>query len=481
MGFLLQHRLKFDMHPIFPYNFPMSITTLLHNMCTELSDTDLNAIRKARGFSPSETASRTSFASFFVSSIGVAEAMKDLSLEEVITLHLLHQTGEVDIAFFERLYGSAMRPGGYYRLTYTQQYKPTFDTVKKNLLRRGLLIMAEVKLRGDTAQMERWRFAFPPEFVPYLPPLLPAITNTEPGETSDHSIRKKLLQLIGGPAIPNDRTPIEIKDGILWLDRQPFSAACLQTWQRHVWAASLSIPSPKVPASLSLTEAIISLLASLAPAEWVRPEDLDPALKIYSFGSKILPAEKILRQGWELSLFSRLKVDFQTLYRLAPELTRTVPDLSLSDSISGLEPGLRTGSVKVDLRKIPSHSLELLNLITHLAIEKNILKASPSPIKIGRATPEQRNSSISLWLAEHVPAFGQALANANEKWGKTILHENLFFARVRDLNLRVQLERELGQNIIVLSDSFIAFPSDFRSNVEKILKKTGFVAKVVHP
>jgi hypothetical protein len=36
-------------------------------MCADLPDVDLNAIRKVRGFSPGETASRTSFASFFVS------------------------------------------------------------------------------------------------------------------------------------------------------------------------------------------------------------------------------------------------------------------------------------------------------------------------------------------------------------------------------------------------------------------------------
>ena len=136
-----------------------------------LTEADLNAIRKARGFSSSETASRTSFASFFVSSIGVAEAMQNLSAEEIITLHLLHKLAKWTIAFFERLYGSAAQSGRHYYGTYTQQYKSTFDAVKKNLVRRGLVIMAEVKMRGDTVQMERWRFALPPEFVPYLPPL----------------------------------------------------------------------------------------------------------------------------------------------------------------------------------------------------------------------------------------------------------------------------------------------------------------------
>jgi len=473
-------------------------------MCAELSDADLNAIRKARGFpshrppgqvSPSETASRTSFASFFVSSIGVAEAMQSLSADEATTLHLLRQTGEVDIAFFERLYSSAAQSGRHYYGTYTQQYKPTFDTVKKNLVRRGLLIMAEVKLRGDAVQMERWRFALPPEFVPYLPPLLPCISNNEPGETSDYTIRKKLLQLIGGgPALPNDRAQIQIKDGTIWLDDQPFSAARLQDWQRGAWWSSLKILKPAIPASLSLTEAVISLLASLAPHEWVRPESLDPALKIYCYGSTpraaVLPAEKILHRGWELGLFSRLKMESTSLYRLAPDLTPADSNAPLpasswrrcDTSVPWLAPNSKTDSVKIDLGRIPLHQLELLNILTHLTVEKNaIVQATPSLIKLGRATPQQRNSPLSLWLAENVPAFGKALASVNEKWGKTILHENLLIARVRDLNLRVQLERELEQNLIVLNDHFIAFPSESRSDVEKILKKTGFVAKTIKP
>jgi hypothetical protein len=387
----------------------------------------------------------------------------------------------VDIAFFERLYGSAAQSSRHYYGTYTQQYKPTFDTVKKNLVRRGLLVMAEVKLRGDNVQMERWRFALPPEFVPYLPPPLPAITIDRAGETSELSIRKKLLQLIGGPAFPNDRTPIQIKDGTIWLDDQPFSAARLQAWQRRAWWSSLNVLNPNIPASLSLTEAVTSLLASLAPHEWARPESLDPALKIYCFGGKVLPAEKILRPGWELGLFSRLGLDSATLYRIAPEPAPADSDALLPASLPWISFNPKTDSVEVDLRLIPPYYVELLNILTHLSIEKNSLRAAPSLIKLGRATPQQRNSPLSLWLAEHVPAFEKALAAVNEKWGKTILHENLLIARVRDLNLRVQLERELEQNLIVLSDHFVAFPTEFRSNVEKTLKKTGFVAKIVKP
>jgi hypothetical protein len=459
----------------------MSISNLLQSMCADLPDVDLNSIRKARGFGLAET-SRTSFASFFVSSIGVAEAMQNLSAEEIITLHLLHQTGEVNVAFFERLYGSAAQSGRHYHGTFTQQYKVTFDAVRKNLVRRGLLIMAEVNLRGDTVQMERWRFALPPDFVPYLPALLPVVTSAERSETSDTTVRKKLLLLIGGePAFPNDRVKLEIKDGTILLDGQSLSAARLQDWQVRAWWLSLNITNSSVPASLSPTRATLKLLDNLSSNEWAHPASLDPALKIYCFGGKILPAEKILHQGWELGLFSRLKADSAFVYRPTPKQDSTDSAAPQPDSVSGIESNPKADSVNIDLRLIPPHSLELLNALTHLTVKNNILQATPSPIKLGRATPQERNSPLSLWLAKNIPAFRKALDAVNETWGKTILHENLLIARVRDLNLRVQLERELGQNAIILNKEFIAFPSEFRSSVEKILRKTGFVTKTIRP
>jgi hypothetical protein len=51
----------------------MSIPQLLQTMYADLSDADWNTIRKARGFSVHETASRASFTSFYTTSIGVAE------------------------------------------------------------------------------------------------------------------------------------------------------------------------------------------------------------------------------------------------------------------------------------------------------------------------------------------------------------------------------------------------------------------------
>lgn len=451
----------------------MSIPQLLHTMCAELSNADLNAIRKARGFSARETTSRTAFASFYVTSVGVEEAMQALTSEETFTLSLLHETGEVDITFFERLYGAGNRYD-----TFTQQFKPTFDEVKKNLVRRGLVVMAQVKMRGDTVQLERWRFALPPEFAPYLPPR-PAVQNDDPGMENETIVRRKLLELTGGsPTIPKHPVPIHLSNGSIYLKDQPFSLDTFYTWQLQAWQKSLDVFKRNVPASLSPTEAALKLLSA---ENWTAPGALKPALQIYCFGGKIPSIERLLKTGWELGLLSRLEIESVSHYRLAPAYDPTAADVPYPATLKWAEAASKSGSIKIDLRLIPLDDLDLLNRLAHLELQQGVLHASPSPIKLGRATPAQRNAPLSRWLAEQVPAFREALESVNAKWGKTLLHENLLVARVRDLSLRVQLERELGQNLVLLNERFIAFPHELLSEVEKVLKKTGFVIKTVKP
>jgi hypothetical protein len=460
----------------------MSISQLFATMCADLSDADLNSIRKARGFSTSETASRDSFANYFVSSIGMQEVMQQLSEEESITLHLLRQTTEVDISFFERLYGHAGQSGRSNFGTYTQRFRPIFDAVKKNLVRKGLLIMAEIKVRGECVQMERWRFALPYEFTPYLPPLLQTRLIDQPGETNDRTIRKKLLQLIGGePAVAHDQTPIHLTSGCIQLGEEPFTVKNMIEWQTRTWQNALTAFKPNIGGSLNPVDVIRSLFADLNPGEWVAAKSIEPVLKIFCYGAKMLPVEKTLQLGWELGALSRLKTNEDLDYRLSPELAQTNQDNLLTSSLPWLQISPRSNAAKVDLRLIPLYQLELLNGLMQLSVEDNVLLAHPSLIQLGHSLPVQRQSPLSQWLAEKIPTFQDTLAVACERWGKTLLHENLLFARVRDLSLRIQLERELGQKIVVLSDHFIAFPIESRSSVEKVLKKSGFVVKMVRP
>jgi hypothetical protein len=58
----------------------MNTTTLLHQMChTDLSQADVNAIGKNRGFSRREIASRTALESIYLSPVGVEKAMATLT------------------------------------------------------------------------------------------------------------------------------------------------------------------------------------------------------------------------------------------------------------------------------------------------------------------------------------------------------------------------------------------------------------------
>lgn len=456
----------------------MSIPQLLQSMCADLGDTDLNAIRKARGFSPTETASRSSFASFFVSSIGLQNVIESLTAEENATLHLLHQIGEVPVAFFERLYGSAARPGQSYSGTYTQQFKPTFDAVKKNLVRKGLLMMAENKTRAESVQMERWRFALPPEFGPYLPPLLQFKISDQPGESSDIAVRKKLHQLVGGTHIAHyNISPMTLKEGSIWLGLHLFSLEGLKEWQMQAWQSSVGAFKPADKDSLAATDAILRLLNQLGPGQWAAAGSIAPVLKIFCFGGKIPPVEVVLHAGWEFGMLARLEIDEEIYDRPAPPQTPAASD-DLTAPV-WLDFVSQVGKIRIDLSQIPLHQLELIQALVQLEVEDGVLCAIPSLLKLGRATPAQRQTPLAQYLAGELPAFQEALNTANQRWGKTLLHENLLVARVRDLSLRVQLERELGSDLVVLSEHFVAFPVNARAHVEKTLKKSGFVIKVV--
>ena len=453
----------------------MSIQQLLASMCADLPDADLTAIRKARNFSASETASRTAFGAFYTTSIGLADVIQSLSLEEVLTLRLLLEIGEVDVSFFERVYGS---DNSYYRGTYTQKYKSLFDTVKKKLVRRGLVIMAEVKLQADVVQLQRWRFAIPPEFGPYLPSL-PVVQDARPGQTNETLSRHKLLEALSSKSPAAGQTlKVEVKQGNLKINDQPFSLNTLLTWQLSLWADSQKLTTSNLVGSLSPVIAAIKLLPS---TDWMAPNTLVPALKVYCPGTKLPNIDNFLKDGHAFGLLSSLNIDQVAHYRLAMQAAIPSDNSDLPSSLDWAEANPKAVGVQIDLQRIPLRNLERLNQLAHLGVEKGALIASPDLAKLGRTSVEQRASPLARWLAAHHPGFASAFATVNERWGKTILHENLLVARVRDLSLRVQLERELKDRVVLLNEYFIAFPLEARGSVEKILKKTGFVVKTVKP
>ena len=458
---------------------------MLAQMCHEgLSQADINAIAKARGFRKQETASRATFESFFLSTIGVENALAALTEAEVACLHLLaRQPDAVNIAFFERIYPSARRQQYYYG-TFTQEFKPVYDEVHKNLVRRGILVIAEAKTRADDTKMERWRYRFPPEFVPLLPPLLrqPRAFDT-PGENrAAQVLRDKLQEITHPPAMARNpgRYKWEIKGGTLHFDGQVFQAAQLPEWQTTAWEIAHSVTLPVGLRSLSPVETVQVLLNTLPPGKWATPEQLEPALKIFSFGLKLPSAAQICETGWKFGGLARHTEHHKTYYRLPMGEGASLPSPAgrgAGGEVNFLS--VHQDTARVDLRTIPLEALETLNALARLEGMDHALVATPDRVKLGRAAPEWRETPLAAWLTAHVPAFAQAFDHVRAHWGKTLIHTHLLIARVKDLSLRVQLERALQENLLVLSEEYLAFPSAYLSDVEKTLKKGGYVIKTV--
>jgi hypothetical protein len=479
----------------------MQFNQMVYQMCYEtLAAVDVNAIRKARGFSQNESASRSVFENAFLSSTGLENAMSTLSTAEVAALHLLNkQAAPVTIAFFERLYGSN-DDDRYYRTTYSQRYKPTLDAVKKQLVRKGVLIMFDEKSLSETVQMERWRFMLPPAFARFLPPLVPAPhVSTAPGITRDRLWVEKVREGLGQAPVSTHtaqgRHQVSLEHGTLRMGKKPLQAHLLEVWQRDSWIyeTPMEILSDEeedevvVAAvdddySLYPVDAVLDILGRLGPGQWVRAGKMAEPLKIFAYGVDKLQPDKLCQSGWKWGCLARLSEGGETYYRLAAHYADHRSDEPLngwleSQADASAAPG---GAVlRVNLDKAPLPAFEQLNVLTHLSFEQGQLLARPDPVKLGRSSPALRQSALAAWLREQWPAFAAALALVEQRWGQVVVHQGLLVARVRDLSLRVQIERELKEQVVVLSTEFIAFPPGLRPDVERILKKSGFVVKEV--
>lgn len=454
----------------------MNTVTLLHQMCHDhLSQADINAIGKARGFTAAELASRAMLENFYLSTVGVAQAIEQLSADELTMLHLLHLHQEpAAITLFERLYPA----GSSSYLSFNQRYQPVFKQVRERLVRRGLLIMGQGVLGGET-KMERWRFVFPAEFLPYLPSPLAKVERLETaGEVQRDVPRAKLLALLGQAKLPGPTLPdyaLTLQNGRLLTGQRPFQAADLPAWKKAAWHALLPAPPKKRGANtnapdLPLLEAFTYLMRLLQPGEWVSPAQLHAPLKLL-IGYQP-ETDDLCRLGWEWGYLAQNEVNGRFHYRLAdldptPETTPT-PDtyLSVSDD----------HTICVNLRTIPYLALEQLNRIAGFILTDQ-LYAAPDFVRTGAAISLQTTPLVQ-WLIQNVPAFAHTWQLAQKRWGKQIIHHNLYVACVTDLVLRVQLERGLSSDeFLVLSDEYVAFPPKIINKVKRIVEQAGHVIK----
>jgi len=462
----------------------MNKATLLHRMCNDdLTQADINAIGKSRGLSRTEIANRITFENFYLSPVGVKQAMATLTQAEIALLHLLHTTDEiVNLALFERLYNPDFTPSYYDNRTFTQRYQPVFKKVRTQLVRKGLLIMAQAQ-KPNATKMERWRFLFPPEFAPYLPHPMGDIQhlNTQ-GKVRQDVPRGKLLALIGQSLTPHPdlfNYQLALKDGRLTLGERPFAASDLQKWQKASWLTVMPGGTQKgsnesLPANhkFSALDALTYALGLLDQNEWVAPNQLDTVLEIFCQNS--FDTTAICRLGWEWGYLAKNSIDGQGLYRLVTPEDIDGTERMPAEYLSVID----DQAVLINLQTIPYPALEQLNQIAYLEIREWKLTAVPHLIRMGAVSQDTLNSPLMAWLVRRIPAFAETVKTVKKRWGKQIVHTNLHIARVKDFALRVRIERALKTHeLVALSDEYIAFPPKLLPKVKKIVNQAGHIIK----
>ncbi len=457
---------------------------MLKQMCeSDLNDTDVKAICKNRGFPAKEATSRDIFENFFISTIGIKEALNSLTYEEVVMLHLLNKINEeVDVEYFERLYGSTEPERGYYYGTFTQLYKETFKKIKDNLVRKGVLIIMEKEARSymSTTKLERWRFCFPPEFGDFLPPIVEASNFTKAGNLKKEILRDKLLEIIGGKQKPSplsNKNPftLTIKDGDLCIGDEKFKAKRLLKWQQACWRASVKTDVSTHSSEMDPIEVTLYALSQLKKHEWLPADNLAVILKIFTDNAENQTCEQICEAGWKWGCLVKVVVSGKSYYRLPEDTLEYMTSASPGQYLQINS----DGTVALDMVTIPYAALEVLTSIANLDIFDFKLRATVSIIKIGNALTAVRNESVFTWLGKNSSDFRTAIEMAEKRWGKQVIHEDLMIAQVKDLSLKVQIEKLFAdpRKLVSLPDDYIAFPCELLPAIQKLVGASGHVIK----
>ena len=458
----------------------MNHSQMLQRMCHGvLGNADLRAIAKSRGFPPA-AANPGIMVGLFLTEQGLADALKSLDRVELGALHLIKTIDKpVNIAFFESLYPSER--GRY--LTFTQKYQSVLSKLKERLVRKGVLLMADVGPTSGEAKMELWRFALPLQFHHHLPSLLESSrTFDDPGNYRAEAVREKLqsdlIAVTSASSKKSGEIPqFNIADGDLRLGKSRFRSSQLPDWQIAMWNHQLAAHNENAESrnqySLPPAQALYQLLSNLQEKQWASCDQFDEIIPVFT-GRKI-DCEAACELGWQVGLLAKREADGITWYRPAP----AEPMLAPHEYLNVLDP---EGSAGITLSRVPLKALETLIQLGDVRLELSglpTLSLTPNLFRIGRANDDALTIEQAGWLFHHSPAFAKAQDMLIRRRGKTIVHSNLLIARVTDLSLRMALEKALGDRWILLKDGYAAFPPGALVDVQRVVKKSGHVIKEV--
>ena len=484
-----QQPLKLEIGILFYYNYSvkkgemkMNEFEAVNSMFTEaLTEAEVKAIARSRDFPSSEGVSRAVARNFFLTNLGLASVFNTLSADEIAALHLLASArDDKDITFFARVY---QPPRSEYGQTFTQRYRETLKQVRERLVRKGVLL-AWIDAFSSGAQIEKWRFAVPSEFVPSLPPILTPIQLKISGEVNDERVRRKVRQLDGAaqddPLAERSQVKLGIDDGSLTWGGKPFQNNSFCQWQIDNWQTSLDIKVLSNEDSLTPIEAVYEVVHRLQPDEWFEPEQLKTLMSVQCYGYSIPDPAQMMEEGWKWGLFARRTHNRQVLY--SPRFGMVIPGVStwLPKPLHELL-HISGEQVWVNLADVPAVLLNDFNQIARLKVQHSRLYLTVDLPKLARVFSLVKDGAVFEYLRQNAPAFRAAFEQIKLRWGSLILHTGCLVARVQNLSLRMQIERSFtaGVDYISLDGGWLAFRPGTLNEVEKIVHKSHFVVKKV--
>lgn len=438
-----------------------------------LSATDIKTICKNRNLPVNHHLTADTFKNFISSSVGIDNAISLLSLEEVLVLLLIKADENLDTSHYAIFY----QENGYG--TFTQRYQRTYKMVMQNLVKKGILIVDDDNY-GDS-KLERIRFTFPKEFREKLPaPFSEKIVGSYKAEKNDITLRNKINKIYKElPA--NIKNNLYIENNLLKFNADIFKLNALDRWRKESLEKYIikeyrdSAEYSKKNAfwkKIDIVKILMDAFTRLKENQFVSSESVNSIFKVIYGDKHGINLEKILVKATELGFLGKIILDSKNYYQYKNTLEEI--DIQAKDYLASAD-----NKFIVALDKIPYKSLEQLACLSSFSLDNEKVYIKPDFSRLVKTYHSFKDTDLFNYLKKNSPLLNEKINEIEDKHGKVLLHGNLLVAKINDFKLKAIFTKTYvdSNKVIFLPNNYIAFVQEERSNIEKLVTKSGLAVK----